>query len=124
MKSKVANIVLYICLCIPVFAIGMIIGIRTQISDAIVYEDGSPIVCTITDHKSPNFTNPSNSSFRIEYSYEIDGTTKWENQDISKELFHQLCIGDKVLGFIYKDEVKVLFDIPVIQSDEQGITIQ
>ena len=124
MKQKVGNIVLCICLSILFFAFGMVIGVRTQLSETTVYEEGIPIVCTVTAHIYPTGTNPTNSTFRIRYSYEIYGETKTDSQHVSEELFYRLSVGDKALGFLYKNQSNVLFDVPVISSDEQGITIR
>ena len=59
---------IYSLASLPVFAIGIVVGIRWEINDALLFKEGAPTVCKVTELGM----NPP--ATRLGYYAELEGT--------------------------------------------------
>lgn len=118
------NLFIYTLVSLPVLAIGIVVGIRWKINDALIFIEGAPTVCKVTELG----INPpaTRLGYYAKFEFTVDDVTRQERQTISKEEYYSLNEGDCFLGFYRSSkssQIYVLFDIPVIGTSGTTLTI-
>lgn len=118
------NLFIYTLVSLPVLAIGIVVGIRWKINDTLIFIEGAPTVCKVTElGMNPPATR---LGYYAEFEFINDNYVKRARQTISQARYHSINVGDCYLGFHRPNglnQIHVLFDIPVIDTSETTLTI-
>ena len=115
---------IYILVALPLFAIGVVIGISWGIKDTLTFTEGVPIICKVTELG----INPPATHLGpyAEFEFINDNCVIRERQTISRERLHHINVGGCYLGFHRPNDIKhvhVLFDIPITDTSGTTLTI-
>ena len=124
MRFHYSRILIYTLLALPIFAIGVVAGFNWKINNSLIFTEGIPIECKVTElGVNPHETH---LGYYAKFEFTVDDVTRQERQTISKEEYYSLNEGDCFLGFYRSSkssQIYVLFDIPVIGTSGTTLTI-
>lgn len=124
MRFNYSRIFLYTLFALPIFAIGVVFGFNWNVNSSLIFTEGIPIECKLTELGINSYE--THLGYYAKFEFTIDDVIRQERQTISKEAYDSLNEGDYFLGFYQSNEpsqIYVLFDIPVINTSGTTLTI-